>query len=586
MRIKDKGIKHNFNKALENDQKVDREEMAKILSSVGDGQVIEEFGGRLASGVQATDHFDMGARQSGQLDLAGIRGGLSKTEGKDLDRMQGSDKLTSGARMMLSDFLTGRASTELSLNETPQGPTEVSSAKAVDFKGETTIAGEWRLTQEALEGSYRGVSAENFMTTTIQVPEMGPDGNPIGVKEIHRRDNQYFLDDNKEQVGYKLIPVSDGPMTLEGGERVSGSHHLDKMIGEDEYVFLMYTHPEEHNGDLETVAKRMVKPENGITHLAGYMGEGETVNSPRDYHDHEFQVKGYPATAVSISNGEEHLGKSIESAARVLNPTVKFPPDYKNDKLMAHNMANTFKFYKATLEGDTSITQDPDWAQYCAEHQLVLSSVGLNLPQNLEGYQEVYGEEDGARLWDIAKSKGVTEAPADFEPHYKKLGMEPPRGNFDGGWQETGKAMAWVPETTADLVQDFVTTYVPFKEVGGQVAAGALGGFKDTVMDRMGLSSEQVDAFMQPAQGLLIQADAKVAGGMSVEDADAWLQEQMIPLMEQARAVPVSDDSKTQRYSAPATLMRHVTGTRGQGNGLTYKVLGTIVDSSEVEPND
>ena len=612
-RLRDKGLRAELAKALQDDNKIGKKEMESILSAAGDGQVLVEGGRQNASAVEARDHFTARSEAEGALDLAGIRGGLSRGEEKDLEKVLESAPMEEGARVLLSDFLTGRASSGEPEIETPATPAPVSldpqplapgagpgagpvtddptsprvetaaAASPVDFKGETTIAGEWRMNPEALAGPYKGVSAENFLTTSVEVPELGPDGNPIGLKQIHRRDNQYYLDAEKTKVGYKLIPVSDQEITLPSGERVSGSHHLDEMMGDEDYVFLMYTHPEEHRGDLKTLAKASVKPENGITHLAGYRGSGETVNSPRDYHNHQFKVKGYPATAVVISNGEEHLGKSMASAAKILNPTVKFPPDYKNDKLMAYNLDNTFEFYKATLDGDTSITQDPKWSQYCAEHQLMLSTVGLNLPQNLNGYQEIYGDEEGARLWDIAKSKGVEEAPPDFEPHYKKLGLEAPRGEFGPEFQKPGMAMAWAPETTSDLVQDFVSTYAPFKEVGGRVAAGVVEGFKETVMDRMGLTSEQVDSVMRPVQGLLLSADERVAGGASLDEADAWLQEQLRPLLEQAREIQVSDDSRTQRYSAPATLMRHVNGLRGHGNGLTYSILGTIVDSSEVQ---
>ena len=588
MKIKDAGIRRELNKALEGDNKINAQEMTKILSTAGDGQSLEGLNNnRRASSIEARDLFVAGAEESGSLNLEGIRGGLSKAEKKDLDNIAHNADMTSSAKMLLSDFLTGRASSTSTIEQPVETNTAgpVSHAKPVDFKGETTIAGKWRMNPEALQNKYHGVSPENFLATTVKVPILDESGNPTGVKEITRRDNQYFLDDNKEKVGYRLVPVSDQPMVV-NGQQVSGSHNLDKLLKDNDadYAFLMYTHPELHEGDIQKLATQTVKPENGITHLAGYVGDGETVNSPRDYHSHKFQVRGYPATVVTINNGEEYLGKSMATAAKILNPTVKFPGDYKNDKLMAFNLKNTFKFYKATLEGDTSITDNPDWNQYCAEHQLMLSSVGLNLPQNLKGYQEVYGDEDGAKLWEIAKSKGVEEAPADFEPHYKKLGMKPPRGNFDGPFQESGKAMAWVPETTADIVQDFVSTYAPFKEVGGRMAAGVIGGFKDTVLDRMGISEEKFDEMAKPIQGLLLQADAKVAGGMSVDDADAWLQTEMKPLLDIARGVQVSDDSHTQRYSAPADLMRHVNGSRGLGNGLTYKVLGTIVDSSEVLP--
>ncbi len=589
MKIRDAGIKRELTKALENDGKIDKKEMEKIIATTGDGQHIEGLShNRRASSIEARDHFVAGAEETGKLDFEGIRQGLAKSEVRDLKNIAKNANMTEEAKVLLSDFLTGRAAPSDAIEQPVEQAGEtapVSNIKPVDFEGPTTIAGKWRMKPEALQQKYHGVSPENFLATTVKIPILDENGQPTGVKEILRRDNQYFVDDAKTKVGYRLVPVSDQPMVV-NGQQVSGSYYLDKMLDDNDvdYAFMMYTHPEIHQGDIKSLATQTVKPENGITHLAGYIGDGETVNSPRDYHNHRFEVKGYPATVVTISNGEKYLGKNIASIARLLNPTVNFPGDYKNDKLMAFNLKNTFKFFKATLEGDTSITEDPKWAQYCAEHQLMIASIGLNLPQNLKGYQEVYGEEDGARLWELAKAKGVQEAPADFEPHYKKLGLEPPRGNFDGPFSESGKAMAWVPETTSDLVEDFISTYAPFKKVGGRMAAGVLEGFKETVLDRMGISEEKFDEIAKPIQGLLLEADKKVAEGMSVEDADAWLHEALQPLLEKARQVQVSDESHTQRYSAPADLMRHVNGVRGQGNGITYKILGTIVDSSEVMP--
>ena len=51
--------------------------------------------------------------------------------------------------------------------------------------------------------------------------------------------------------------------------------------------------------------------------------------------------------------------------------------------------------------------------------------------------------------------------------------------------------MVWRPESSADLVKNFMETYTPFDKVGGFVSAGVMASYKDEVVSRLSVKPEK-----------------------------------------------------------------------------------------------
>ena len=546
----------------------------------------------------------------------------------------------------------------------------------VDFAGALTFEGPYRISAQALNNSYNGVGHDAFGTTTVQLP-----GTQTTVTRV---DMAYDLGDGK--VGMNLIPVSDsGTIKDADGNDRSGNAIMDEFLRKEMglkpedpiYTLIAYVHPEEHTGDLSKLTGQMVKTEMGATHIGSYIGNGNTTNSPEDYHGKQWEVQGYPANVQVVSLegvNQGLLNKNAILADSILNDDVQFPSDYKNDKFRTIDLNTTLQFYKDWVNDEAYLKNDPSWHTYCAEHKTIVTNIMLNVPHNEASFKEVFGDQEGAKTWKAFKEKfkGLKGRPftaadeTSFEPLWKKEGLKASdikplsKSEYDaydaarhGGNLASftgtrplapGVGMAWAPETSADLVNDFVDTYTPTKAVGGIVASTVLLGFKDTIVDRMGISDAEFITNSMPVINKMMVADAMMnatdpsyakmtfarlyvayggdaadlGGNLNpqikglaegalqgvkkelgniltndalqsapfakrVEMADAFLQKAVKSDMKKARALAVSDPSKTQFYSPPAVSHRVSIGMHESSRFVSVKTVATAVDASEVE---
>jgi hypothetical protein len=556
------------------------------------------------------------------------------------------------------------------------GADAVTRTDPLNFKGELTFEGPWRINDAALSRQYSGVDMKDFGTTDVELPN----GKTNKVNDM-----VYDLGDGK--VGMHIIPIADngGSVTDVDGTSKKGHElmdaHLRKEMGlgaDDQiFSFIAYVRPKEHSGNLKQLGTEMVKTEMGATHIGAYVGKGETTNSPETYHSRQWGVGGYPAHVQVMSlegTDQATLNKNAFMVDKALNLGVEFPPDYKNDKFRTIDINTTMMFYRDWLGGEDYLRRDDTWHTYCAEHKTIVANVMLNLPHNLESFKEVFGDE-GPKVWEDFKAKfketqGRDFTAADethFEPLYKKEGLtgkdispwkdlaeyeaydnarhSGDLANFTGRRPlDPGQGMAWAPETTADLLNDFLQTYTGVEDVGGPIAAAALMGFKDTAKDRMGIddmtflghavpvinkmmvadammraddpgyakqaTGELYAAFGGDVQQLMAgNADPQIMGlvqqcmqgvkaqlGDIITDdnrpddpaaraalADKWLDQAIAPELAKARKQAVSDPSKTQFYSPPAVTHRVSIGMHESSKFVDIKTVATAVDASEVE---
>lgn len=706
MKIADRGIATVYNKletqrASDPNVKLGQQQVMELLAQIGDKS------GASSSSVLAKLQ-QPGLSPAAQIELA--KKGMSANEKKDLEKIldSGTVPLAPGAKQFL-EAVVGRAAapathpagwgatttpvrppvtptTPTVINPTTPGvvtPTTTPTAPAapfaantniLHFKGPTTMEGA-KLKPEVLAGAFKGISAEKFGTTDVLMPQADGSMKPINV-----RDMQYDLGNGK--VGMHLIAVKDGDPA---GNKQMDDHLRAKMgLGPNDPIFTLisYLHPEEHTGDMKALGTTMMKTEGGTTHLGAYIGGGRTTNSPENYHSSTWNVKGYPANVQMVSlqgvpQGE--LNKNLLAADTVLNKGVKFPSDYKNDVLKTVDLNTTLQFYRDWIKDEPYLKNDPQWATYCAEHKTISTNIGLNVPHNLESFKEIFGDE-GAQLFEkfkvkfkAANNRDFTAADeTHFEPLWKKEGLSAIQiaplsktehdayqaARFDGSLANgtfrgprplaAGRGMAWRPESTADLVKNFMETYANFKDVGGYASAATIMGFKDTITERMGVDDKTYFQTAAPILNKIMVAEAMarapgdtaglaawtekataslyvaiggkpadfgpggtidqarmglakmcmqgVAGAgpqimqMATQPADkrtdlayGWMRGAIQTDMENARAVAVSDPSKTEMYSPPAVTNRVANGLVDSSKFVSIKVIATAVDASEVQ---
>ncbi|MFO0597492.1 MAG: hypothetical protein U0228_19450 [Myxococcaceae bacterium] len=428
---------------------------------------------------------------------------------------------------------------------------QVPKSAPIHHSGKATFEGA-KIKPEVLTQAYAGVTAENFGSTTVKLPSMGGPEKSFVVHDL-----QYDLGGGK--FGMKLVPVKDNdPASSKAMDELI---RKESKLGPNDPIFTLvaYVHPEKHTGSIKDLGDTMLKTEMGNTHLGAYVGNAKTTNSPENYHGHTWEVKGYPANVQLISMAgtpQATLNKNLLAADSVLNAGVKFPPDYKNDPFRTVDLNTTLMFYRDWIKGEDYLKTDPSWATYCAEHKTIVTNIGLNVPHNEDSFKEIFGDAEGKQLWSQFKDKfkaanGREFTAADethFEPLWKKEGLKaeqlkPPtkaeydayqKARFDGSLKSgayhgyeplpVGKAMAWKPETTADLVKNFAETYAPFQEVGGIVGAASILAFKPVVQERMGLSDQDFMKLARPLLQEMMAAEALARAPADPAKLPEWTQ--------------------------------------------------------------
>jgi hypothetical protein len=343
-----------------------------------------------------------------------------------------------------------------------------------------------------------------------------------------------------------FIPVSDhSSVTNADKNQVKGYEVIDSFlrkvmnIGENDpiYALINYFHPEQNKGTLKQLMmdKGSDKIEMGFTHLGAYFGKGYTTNAPMLYHSHSFGVTGeanqtafgYPANIQVISMEgvpQVELNKNFRYVDICLNSGVMFPNRsplaYKDSKFKPVNINTALMFYRDWLRYELYLREDESWYTYCAAHKTLVATVALNLPHNLDSFKEVYGDSEGAKLFEqfklfynnvVGPDPGfLPEDNTSFEPLWKKQGFtleqirpfdlkeynayEKARlGNklkhFKGrkplGHED---ATSWASQSSAEIIAELVMVYADMLDAGQIVTCAFILSFIGEIHERMGIS--------------------------------------------------------------------------------------------------
>jgi hypothetical protein len=203
--------------------------------------------------------------------------------------------------------------------------------------------------------------------------------------------------------------------------------------------------------------------------------------------------------------------------------------------------------------------------------------------------------------------------------------------------------MVWPPETTSDLVVNFLETYAAFEHAGPFVDTLLILGFKEELTDRMGISEAKFieltfpvfnklfiaeamvtapgartdewltetksklfkslggpEATQEDQKQLSLFADLCLQGAKSQMDdlvahpkppdemtgrrsAREWLRKALRDDIEKARQAGVSDASKVEFYSPPAVIQRVVTGLHPKSKFVKLRTVCTAIQGEHME---
>ena len=579
-----------------------------------------------------------------------------------------------------SGLLPDAARAALSIPSTADGAV----GRVWRFTGDASFPSGWSLTPTALRTLYGDVAAEDLGSVRVLLPN----GDQLQVRDMH-----YDLGDG--QVGMHLIPVDDNdtPDSYAEMDEYLRRTMYGPAARADAAIFTLttYVHPEKHSGKLSDLGESMLKTEMGATHMGAYLGRGVTSNSPEEYHERRWYVgfdveegedRGYPANVQVVSLegvDQETLNRNALLCDQMLNKGVLFPDDYKNDKYRLIDLNSVLMFYRDWIrstaagkdrrKGTKYLTDDSSWHTYCAEHKTSVVNVMLNLPHHEASFIEVYGPDEGPVLWRNFTDRYNTLNPDDpwsdekethFAPLWKQEGVEATdirpfengaqyeayhnaltTGTLDAYGGPTplapGVALAWPPETTADLVNDFLETYASFVDVGAPICASVLMAFREKLVERMGITDEKFLRLAIPIINKMMVAEAMVEapgnptwldqataqlyaafGGNPADlsngpdamrlavvekclygarqalpglqagaatprsDAYAWLKRSTQTNLEEARHLAVAEAGLTAFYSPPAVAHRVSIGMHERNRRVSIRTVCTAVERSHV----
>ncbi|TFV97506.1 hypothetical protein E4S40_02295 [Algoriphagus kandeliae] len=419
----------------------------------------------------------------------------------------------------------------------------------VHDSGPSNFTGPYELTDSAL-ANFK-ITREKFGTTEI----IRQDGSSVTVK-----DYQYKLPDGS--IGMHFVPISDdGSVVDPSGKLLPGSSFIDAFLRETMnlgpndpiYALLNYFHPEQNKGTLEELLTTMDKLELGFTHLGAYYGNGYTTNAPMLYHGHKFGVNGkvdgtpfgYPANVQVISMDgvpQVTLNKNLQYVDTCLNSGIMFPKDYKNSKFRPVDLNTALMFYRDWIKFEGYLRNDDTWYTYCAAHKTLVATIALNLPHNLASFQEVYGKDEGADLYQrfikfysniIGPDPGfIKENETYFEPLWKKQGytadqIKPfslaeyqayDKARRDGklkafkGRKPLGlsEATCWTAQRSSDVIYDIIHFYADMLDVGPIETNTIILGMMEKIDERMGIGKLEYLMHCMPIIEKLMMAHAKM----------------------------------------------------------------------------
>jgi hypothetical protein len=408
----------------------------------------------------------------------------------------------------------------------------------------------------ALQRKFRGVSAADFGTVTVDPPH----------RQSYRVADYHY--DTAAGRGMHLIPVAEaGPSVAAHGLEGHGSDVLDECLrramglgDEDQiYAILSYIHPEHHAFDAVALP-HTAKVQLAHRHVGAYLGRGRTTHVLNQYEAWQgegpanmgLNVDRHPANVQTLSLkgvAQAVLNRNAYIVDTIVAHNARVPKDADNvTDCRAIDLTTVLQYYRDVIR-DADYLEDLAWFTQCTVHKMIVANVFLNLPHNLPAFTEIFGAE-GPELWadvkeryELVNGEPFTAAvETSFTPMWKLMGLpvesvrplsfreylaydaarnEDRLGTFPGRRPlKPSAGLAWPLETLVDLLDGFLETYVPFERAGGVVFAAVTLLLSSTLEQRVGVDPRRYLGAVIPVVGRILAAEAHLKGTLGV----AWLE--------------------------------------------------------------
>ena len=417
--------------------------------------------------------------------------------------------------------------------------TIVLSANAKAVLNENFFQGKYKLNDDALHMYIGSTDSKKFGTFTINLG----DGSTVVVPDL-------LYPVGKTVLGTRVLPVTDETAdgSIEVDKILSEIMYGDAQANKEIFSVILYNHPEMHVTTFDKLNDAL-RTEMGITHAGSYIGGGRTRNAPVDYNDRMWEVTGYPAHIYAISlkgENQEVINNNILVSLRILNghnDGPVFPKDYKFDYFRTFNLKEVLDFYRAWIDpqfvrADINqalgfphnypyiklLKEHPGFKTYCNEHITIAINLGLNLVHTREGYIDIWGDVLGSDLFDkaqiifrevtkkeaqadaktfnllpmneIANIKGK-EIPVELLEKFKRplwkrrIGSKILPLYNNPQIKKFAFALAWKPETAADIMANFIRLYANFTKVTVVRSSFAILSFAKEIYKRLGIFPDE-----------------------------------------------------------------------------------------------
>lgn len=347
-----------------------------------------------------------------------------------------------------------------------------------------------------------------------------------------------------------------------------------------------------------------------------------TLNNPQSYQDGRFGDASYPMIFLQpvypsyLSTDQAHAFRdNIRTMLVGFNAVSNFPGDYNGgDPLAARTPRDVREHVAMMVRAITGDEEAREWFRreenqvYCAELAHISFSSGLIVPLNAEHLVPLVGEETWQRF-----QHEVSEHNAGRESAFTSLnsnglvadvrlslaaGTLLPASSYAPEGSDAAERLAFEPMTMADIVQYFVATHMPRRELGEATAplqGAALMAMKPGLLEAMTLDRvplvapadiANAPAAQQPAleaRAMVEDLFGRIVAVVSTPHANySAFRAALDPLMAEARLVTGPRDGSGTGLFVPPSLMhlvaqgRHtggIMGLRYVGHGLHYSLV-------------
>ncbi len=434
-------------------------------------------------------------------------------------------------------------------------------------------------------------------------------------------EHQLVADTHLFGVPVNVIPYhnDDGVTDADGQPIARGDAIIAGYFPPGEIGIGVKHHRPEHRvlslagADPTTMKEHFKLQDTHIEVVVGVERDGEpgaiTLNNPQTYERGRFGSAGYPMIFLRpvypewlTADQEAAFRDNIRTMLAGFNAVSEFPGDYNGgDPLGARDPDEVRRHAAMMVRAIAGDAEARAWFRedenkiYCAELAHVSFSAGLVAPLNARTFVPVVGEETWAAFvaevdkHEAGEPSAFTELNDNELVSLVDLALAPedlePAAAYAPAGSDAAERLAFQPMTMADIVQQFMATHLPRRELGESVAplqGAVLAQMKPGLLETMGMDELPAGDPRRVAVEELFDAIVEVVG--TPHESYAAFREALAPLMAQARAVTGPRDGSGNGLFVPPSLMHVIAQGRHPGGLLGLSYVGHGLHWSMVRP--